>query len=86
MGSTFEESKQTGNNKGLPGPTAVNSGIGKFEPQVQVRPRSSDEENFIPLVDMDGNTIRSVRAPRTAGGSVTHTQKQNSYLRPVSPM
>ncbi|KAK4501881.1 hypothetical protein PRZ48_007690 [Zasmidium cellare] len=85
MGSTYEESKRTGNGTGLSGPTAVNSGIGKFEPQVQVRPRSSDEENFIPLVDMDGNTIRSAAAPQTAGGSTIHTQ-DHSYLRPVSPM
>lgn len=86
MGSTFEDSGHTGNNSGLSGPPAVKSGIAKFEAQVQVRPRSSDEENFIPLVDMDGNTIRSTTAPQTAGGSTVYTQEQHSYLRPVSPM
>lgn len=86
MGSTYEESKRTGGNStGLSGPTAVNSGIGKFEPQVQVRPRSSDEENFIPLVDMDGNTIRSAAAaPQTAGGSTTHTHEHHPYIQPAS--
>ena len=85
MGSSYDESRPAGNSTGLSGPTAVNSGIGKFEPQVAVRPRSSDEDHFIPLVDMEGNTVRPA-APHTAGGSTTASSEAYVHARPVSPL
>ncbi|EME43990.1 hypothetical protein DOTSEDRAFT_71707 [Dothistroma septosporum NZE10] len=57
MGSTAEESRGI-TSTGLSGTTAINSGIIKTATQIQVRPRESDEENFIPLQDVGGHDRR----------------------------
>lgn len=95
MGSTAEESRGI-TTTGLSETTALSSGVPKMEPQIQVRPRESDEENFIPLQDFEGNDTRKhsrnfslpqygAPAPEASHATRTPFGDSDDYDSPVQP-